>query len=199
MSARALATLAVVLAATLPSACGEEDEPLIGVAAGPYEVTLPAGWSEGTEAEKDEFGLSAGAAVEEAAGGELDVPGVGLTSLWLKGQVAPDKPNAIVIREPIPESLDAQRFVTIALANAERAFSSTIVEPFAERDEIEVAGEPARVFDYEIRFGDRSLAKRAVFILHDDVAYTLTMTSTPEDFDEVAAELDEILASWTWT
>ncbi len=192
LRAAALALLPVLLVA-----CGD-DEPAVDLAAAPYTVTLPEGWSEGTEAEKAELGLQAGTALEEAAGTELELPEVGLTSLWLRGEAARDTPNAVVFREPVPEGLGPAEFVAASLENVLGAFSEQIAEPPEEQPEADVAGEPAPAYDYTIQFGSRTLAKRAVFILHDGFAYTLTLTSPPEQFKRAAAELDEILASWTW-
>jgi hypothetical protein len=189
-----------LLGALLLASCGDDDDdPLIGVSDAPYEVTLPEGWSEGTDEEKEQLGLQAGAAFEEAAGAEIDVSGVGVTSLWLRGEPAPETPSAVVIAEPIPEGFGDEEFVSVSLANAERAFAQQLVAGPRKVTDSPVAGEPAPTFDYRIRFGDRELAKRAVFILRDDTAYTLTLTALPEDFDGAASELDEILATWTWS
>ena len=38
-----------------------------------------------------------------------------------------------------------------------------------------------------------------MFIDRGDQAYTLTLSSPPEDADAAAADLDEILATWEWT
>lgn len=191
---------AALAGALLLAGCGDDDdEPLIGVSDAPYEVTLPAGWSEGTDEEKAQLGLQAGAAFEQAAGGEVDVEDVGVTSLWLRGEPTLNTPSAVVIREPVPEGLDPGQFVSVSLANAERAFANQLVAGPRKAPYSTVAGEPAPTFDYRIRFGTRELAKRAVFIIRDEVAYTLTLTSTPPDFQQAAAKLDEILATWAWS
>jgi hypothetical protein len=191
---------ALLLCGALLVGCGDddEDEPLVGVSEAPYEVTLPDGWSEGTDEEKEQLGLQAGTAFEEAAGQDIDIPDVGVTSLWLRGEPSLTAPNAVVIREPIPEEIPADEFVTVSLANAERAFADQLEGPPEAVADSTVAGEPAPTFDYRIRFGNEVLAKRAVFILRDDVAYTLTLTSLPADFADAGAALDEILAGWTW-
>jgi hypothetical protein len=194
-------TVAALAAAALVAGCGDDEDsaPEIGVSAAPYEVTLPDGWREGTEEEKEQLGLQAGAAVEEAAGEELELPDVGLTSLWLRGEPALDTPSAVVIREPIPDGVEPERFVSVSLENAERAFADQLVGATRQAPDSTVAGEAAPTYDYRIRFGNRELAKRAVFIIRDGDAYTLTLTTTPPDFDGATAELDEILASWTWS
>ena len=191
--------VAALACAALLAGCGDDDdEPLIGLSEPPYEVTLPGGWRDGTDEEKQQLGLQAGAAVEQAAG-EVEFPEVGLTSLWLRGEAVPDTPSAVVIREPVPDEVDPDQFVSISLANAERAFADQLIGPTREAPDSTVAGEAVPAFDYRIRFGNRELAKRVVFIIHEDFAYTLTLTAPPPDFDRAAAELDEILGTWTWT
>lgn len=199
---RLLAACALaILSVTAPVACGEdeEDEPLVGVAESTYGVTLPEPWVEASEEEKAALGAQAGQAFESAAGGEIDVPDVGVTSLWFRGEPGATTPTAITISEPLPAEIGEREFVTVSLANAERAFAEQITRPPRERDEVEVAGDPSRVFDYSVRFGDRELDKRALFVFRDERVYTLTLTALPPDFDEAAAELDEILSSWRWS
>lgn len=195
--AAALALLAGV--ALMPLACGEDDEPLVGTADAPYEVTLPSGWQEASEEQREAAGVQAGEAFEAAAGQDVDVPNVGVTSLWSRGEFGDEVPNVIVITEPLPQGISPAQFVTVSIDNAQRAFSAQLIAPPREVEPITVAGEGSRAFDYRVRFGDQELGKRVVFIFREDSVYTLTLTSLPADFRQATAELDEILASWQWS
>ena len=191
---------ALVAAAALVfavSGCGEDEESFVTAAEGPYTVELPEGWNEPNQDLKRRMAESVGARVESEAGQDLDIPDVTLTSFWSHGDPEELNPNAIVIREPLPAGVERDRFARVSLQSAERIFGSRLLEGPSEVQGLEVAGESAPAFDYEIEL-EQTLAKRTLFAFRGEWAYTLTLTSSPEEFDGAVSDLDEILASWTW-
>ena len=150
-----------------------------------------------TAEHKELIAQSIGAAVESAADQELDVSGVTLASFWSEGEPGPERPSIIVIREPVPEGASDEQFVQSSIRNAERIFADALTEPIEPVSGVELEGEELPAFDYTARI-DVTLAKRVAFAFRDGEAYTITLTSPPGAFDGATADLDEILASWTW-
>jgi len=199
---RLLSVAVAVAMALLMAACGGDDggnSSSVGSESASYEVDLPEGWEEASDAEKEEAAAFAGAVVDDATGGE-DIEGVAVTSLWANGDLNDlSTPNVIVIREPLPAGLDFDEFVETSNKNIEALFGEALTSDIAEGDPIEVAGEPAPAFDYEATFDGVRQAKRVVFISRGDEAFTLTLSSPPEDAEAAATDLDEIMATWEWT
>lgn len=191
-----------IAAALLLAACGDDDDggsSSVGSESASYEVELPDGWAEASEEDKERAASLAGAVVDGATGGE-GIEGVAVTSLWVGGEFNDsESPNIIVIREPIPEGLDFDQFVDISNQNIRTLFADSLAGEIVEADPVDVAGEPAPTFDYEASLGGIDQAKRVMFIERGDAAYTLTLSSPPEDAKSAAADLDEIAASWEWT
>ena len=188
--------LAVTLAVAL-FACGGDDEPPLNSGAATYDVTLPGRWTERPDEEKQQVAEQAGAEFESAADVEIDIEGIALTSYWTDGEPAAGAPSVVAVREPPPEGISQDQFVEISLANAGRAFADQLVGDFEPVPDRDVGGEPAPAFDYRLDRGGTQ-AKRAVFVFRDDLVFTITLTARSADFEESAADLDEILASWTW-
>ena len=198
---RFLSVALAVATALLMAACGDDDEggSSVGSESASYEVDLPEGWEEASDEEKEEAAALAGVVVDDATGGE-GIEGVAVTSFWANGDLNDvATPNIIVIREPVPGGLDFDEFVDISNQNIRAIFGDALTSEIVEADPIDVAGEPAPTFDYDASFTGVDQAKRVVFIDRGDQAYTLTLSSPPEDADAVAADLDEILATWEWT
>ena len=160
-------------------------------------VTLPEGWTEPGDDQKELIAQSIGVAVESAADQELDVPGVTLASFWSEGEPSPERPSIIVIREPVTEGATDEQFVQSSIRNAERIFGDALTEPIEPVSGVELEGEELPAFDYTASI-DVTLAKRVAFTFRDGEAYTITLTSPPGAFDGATADLDEILASWSW-
>jgi hypothetical protein len=198
-----LAALGTALAILFTVGCGGDDDDegdggsFISSSDAPYEVTLPGGWIEPGDEQKEIIAQSIGAAVEGAADQEVDVPGVTLASFWSEGEPSPERPSIIVIREPVTDGASDEQFVQSSLQNAERIFGDALTEPIKPVSGVELGGEELPAFDYTASI-DVTLAKRVAFIFRDGEAYTLTLTSPPGGFDRATADLDEILASWTW-
>jgi hypothetical protein len=200
--ARLLALSAALAALFAGAGCGDDDDDggngsFVSSSDAPYTVTLPEGWTEPGAGQKELVAAQIGARVESAADQELDIPGVTLTSYWSEGDPSPERPSAIVIREPVPSGLSDDEFVQQSIRNAEQIFGDALTEPITPVNGVELAGEAAQAFDYTAAI-DATLAKRVVFAIRNGEAYTLTLTSTPDAFDGAASDLDEILASWSW-
>jgi hypothetical protein len=191
------AALAFLLAGLL--GCGDDDDDgsFITSSDAPYSVTLPEGWSEPSDEDKELIAQSIGASVESAADQELDVPGVSLASFWSEGEPSPERPSIIVIREPVPEGASDEQFIQASLRNAERIFGDALTEPITPVSGVRIEGEEVPAFDYTASI-EVTLAKRVAFTLRDGEAYTITLTSPPDAFEGATADLDEILTSWTW-
>ncbi len=196
-----LAALGAALAVLLAGAagCGDDDDDgsFIASSDAPYEVTLPEGWTEPGDDQKELIAQSIGVAVESAADQELDVPGVTLASFWSEGEPSPERPSIIVIREPVTEGATDEQFVQSSIRNAERIFGDALTEPIEPVSGVELEGEELPAFDYTASI-NVTLAKRVAFTFRDGEAYTITLTSPPGAFDGATADLDEILASWSW-
>jgi hypothetical protein len=160
-------------------------------------VTLPDGWTEPGVEHKELIARSIGAEIESRTAEELDIPGVTLASVWSEGEPSPERPSIIVIREPVPEEASAEQFVQASIRNAERIFGNALTEPITPVNGVELEGQELPAFDYTATI-DVTLAKRVAFALRDGQAYTITLTSPPDAFDGATADLDEILASWSW-
>jgi hypothetical protein len=198
-----LAALGIALAFLLAgvTGCGDDDDggggSFITSSDAPYTVTLPEGWSEPPDEQKELFAQSIGAAVESAADQELDAPGVSLASFWSEGEPDPERPSIIVIREPVTEGASDEQFVQASIRNAERIFGDALTEPIEPVSGVELEGAELPAFDYTASI-NATQAKRVAFAFRDGQAYTITLTSPPDAFDGATADLDEILASWSW-
>jgi len=198
---RLLAVALALAMALLVAGCGDDDDggSTVSSESASYGVDLPDGWDEASDTEKELAASAAGAVVDDATGGE-GVEGIAVTSFLGQGDLAdPTTTSIIVVREPIPGGLDFDEFVEISNSNIKTLFADALTSEIVEAEPIDIAGEPAPTFDYEATLQGEDFAKRVVFIERDDQAFSLTLSSLPEDAETAAADLDEIAASWEWT
>lgn len=192
--------IAVVLAcavALAASSCGG-DEPSVSSESASYDVDLPEGWTEASDADKEQAAQQVGGVVDDATGGE-GIEGIAVTSLWSDGDLTdPEMPNIIVIREPIPSGIEFDQFVEVSNENIRSLFGDALSGDIVEADPVDIVGEPAPTFDYQAKLGGFTLAKRIVFLERGDQAFAITLSSKPADAASAAADLDEIAASWEW-
>jgi hypothetical protein len=192
MAGRSLALL-LALAALAAAGCGGGDEPVEGEG---YTYSVPDGW----EDESDD------------AGDEIDIAGMGPDSLVM-GEVEDGfAPDVNVIREGrLPSGVTIDQYAEVSLAGLQDPAAAGLpqelvdivdqLDPhdFSEPRDSELDGEEAVVWDFSGKSRDGGPTRvRQVTAVHDDYAYTLTLTVRPERFDEETGALDEVIDSWEW-
>jgi len=68
-----------------------------------------------------------------------------------------------------------------------------------ETPDKQVAGETARGFQTAFEQGGAQVVARSYGLTHGGKVYLLTLSSSQQDAEHAMTELDEILASWTWS
>ncbi len=195
----------LVLALLLLGGCGEDSgseesegsSSPTAVTADSYELELPPGWTQADEELTEQLDTAADPAVDEVlgegAGAELDA-----TQIFFRGDLdAAFRTNVNVIAEPLPGSVPFEDAVTGGLDLIESQLPEGQIE--SGPDEIELDGEPAYEIRYSAAQADETLRFALVQALHEGTVYSITLTSSEEEFEEAEAEFQQILDSWHWS
>ena len=181
-----IAVLAAALVAGLPLvACGEDDAGNVVEGTG-YELTVPEGWEDESEAGKD----------FEVSGFRPDVVLIGDREDGFST-------NVNVIRtQGAGVGLDAQVRGERALLEEGRIPGSE-TEPTPARgltpvERTSLSGEPARAYEFERSHGERTLKLRQLIAIHDGTVYVITLTTLPDEFDQERETVASVVDSWRW-
>lgn len=194
------ALLALVASLALAaSGCGGDDEEGddgSGVSADAFETELPAGWEEGDEEDRENAQEIALGGVESTLGVDPEQIMFEVQAVWTDGDSEGDfVTNVNVIAEPLPPGLAAEQYVDLSTDLLEQTgqFENVTTEPGPDVD-----GSDSTAVEYTASQGDETVQLQTLILVRDETGYNITMTAAEDQFDEATADLDEILASWSW-
>ena len=164
---------ASVAASTATPSGAEAQSDLVHARSGDFAVVPPEAWAEATD----------------RAG---DVPGLDLVLLSSR-KVGGFSNNLVVLTS----AGDAAALAAEIAKGREQmgAAGRTITET----PDKQVAGETARGFQTAFEQGGAQVVARSYGLTHGGKVYLLTLSSSQQDAEHAMTELDEILASWTWS
>jgi hypothetical protein len=172
-AAASAASAAATGGATLPTSGGTSQSDVVQARSGDFGVVPPEAWVEATD--------RAGA-----------VPGLDLVLLSSR-KVAGFSNNLVVLTST---GDDAALEAEIAKGREQMGADGRTI---SETPDKQVAGSTARGFQTTFEQQGTKVVARSYGLTHSGKVHLLTLTSSAQDADHAMTELDEILASWTWS
>jgi hypothetical protein len=196
VTARPAAALAI-FGLLLVAGCGEDEGEGGPVSAPSFDAVLPAGWTEGDDADVESATNLANQGAAATLGVEEDQLTLEAEAVWFDSEPEWDfTTNINVLAEEIPPSVDVDDYVEISLGTVSQLPG---IDDLEELDPTEVDGDRAESIEYSAAPSGQPLMFRAVALVHEGEGFNVTVTASGDEFDAASEDLDEILASWKWT
>jgi hypothetical protein len=191
----AIRSLVAGLAAALLAlgGCSDEEDRVEGSG---YTYAVPDGWED---------------ASDEASDIDLDIPRVLVDSAVIGERQDDFTTNVNVVREGgVPAGVTSRQYGEVSIANlrdpAAAGYPPEVVEQLEEidLDSIEslpgtdLDGREAVAWEYRDESAGDVTQVRQVAAVSEGVAYTVTLTAVPDDFENGTGALDEVVESWAW-
>jgi hypothetical protein len=190
MGTRSLAALLALIA--LAGCGGDDEDPVDGSG---YTYSVPDGWEDASD----------------RAAEELEIGGFRPDTLVIGESEDDFATNVNVIRENgVPNGVTAAQYAEVSLAGLRDPVAGGLppevagtIEQLNPRDiseprDAELGGEEAAAWDYTSTQDGRDVRVRQVAAVIEGAAYTVTLTTLPDRFDEANEAFDEVVESWEW-